>query len=259
MRSSVVATWALAVLVMLAGAAPPAAGAPGLNFTWSPDGRCMRPLVTNQNFTCNANDATFIAVGSVEPSFSMTGFSGLEATINCQSEGPLPDWWQSFNPGSCRQTSASVRSTFVSGGGCYNLWSANTQGGIGAWQTALYPPPMPPLAPAANHLVIKLVFIMATARSSLNASRVYEAFQLVVDTRRTVADPDSGVAACAGCGTGLTLTLDRVDLFGDDNIYDTVSEEQISRCLTWQSSTAECWNAVPVRNTSWGAIKSFYR
>ena len=238
--------------------AAPASWAGGLNFSWSPAGVCVHPLVTNRTFACNTNSASFIAVGSVTPYGAFSKFGGLEAIISCQSDGPLPAWWQSFNSGSCRESSAKGRTSSVADGGCESLWPETPMGGIGSWQTALYPPPVGNVPPA-NRLVIMLAFWMATARLDLGGSDEYNAFQLVLDTNHTVADPAHGIAACAGCQTGVTLVLDQITLVNADGGGETVINELVSKCITWQSSAAECWDATPVRNTTWGAIKSFYR
>ena len=252
----------LVVLVMLGVgqfvSPAPASADGGLNFSWSPDGNCVSPLIANQTFACNTNGASFIAVASVTPSPDLPQFYELEAVIGCQSEGPLPAWWQSFNSGSCRETSATLRTTSVAAGGCQSPWSeAPSLGGIGAWQTALFPPPVGRVPPA-NRLVIRLAYQMATARPHLRAAKEYNAFQLVLDTNHTVDDPEHGVVACAGCATGVTLMLDLIVLTADE-FNQEITSPKTSNCITWQSSTAECWHAVPVRNTTWGAIKAFYR
>jgi hypothetical protein len=82
---------------------------------------------------------------------------------------------------------------------------------------------------------------------------------LVLDTNHTVDDPEHGIVACAGCATGVALTLSTMNLYYDGNRVDEITQPYYDNCITWQSSTAECWNATPVRNTTWGAIKAFYR
>lgn len=130
-------------------------------------------------------------------------------------------------------------------------------GDIGAWETALYPPPWPVPVPAVNRFLVKIAYQM-TMRKGLSPLREYNAFQLILDSSHTLADVEHGVAACGGCETGVTLLLDWMGLFSDTSQF-WLESPKANNCITWQSSTAGCWHAVPVRNTTWGAIKGFYR
>jgi hypothetical protein len=250
---------ALLLALALTSVAPaPAAGGGALNFSWSPDGNCVHPLVTNRTFACNTNSASFTAVGSVHLLYdAVPQFWGIEATISCQSEGPLPAWWQAYDSGSCRATSAMARTTSVAAGGCKNPWPVTPMGGISAWQTALNPPSGHVLP--ANRLLIQVVFVMPTTRIDLGANQEFNAFQLVLDANHAVDDPAAGIVACAGCGMGVALTLSWMNLFYGSSSVVAIASPHVDNCITWQSSAAECWNSTPARNTTWGAIKAFYR
>jgi len=254
----------LAVLVLvLLGAAqvvsplPAQAAASGLNLSWSADGACVSPPIANRDFACDTNGATFIAVASFTPDHAVPQFYRMEAVIGCQSDGPLPDWWQASYPGSCRETSVSTRTSSVAAGGCWSLWPESPALVGLFWWTALYPPPTG-TPPGPNRLLIKVGYQMATARLNLNVLREYNAFQLVLDSNHSVAEPGGGGAVCAGCEAGVSLMLDEIKAIGDAAL-DIIDSPKTSNCITWQSSTAGCWHPVPVRNTTWGAIKSFYR
>ena len=73
----------------------------------------------------------------------------------------------------------------------------------------------------------------------------------------------SGVGSCAGCLRGACLVLNSVQLGrlpGASPTLVTVvpTSGGTPGIATWQNGHAEC-AAVPVRNRTWGAIKSLYR
>ncbi|HTO90358.1 MAG TPA: hypothetical protein VMJ70_04440 [Candidatus Sulfotelmatobacter sp.] len=51
--------------------------------------------------------------------------------------------------------------------------------------------------------------------------------------------------------------LNKISLFGE--ITDQLTTPLANSCLRWQAASTTPCSATPVRNTTWGAIKSFYR
>jgi len=194
--------------------------AAGLNFYWNPAGLNQCPTVPvapgnlDQTWDCtvpvDANTGAFVAVGSFTPSKNLLAFNSIAVVIDGQSAGDLPAWWEGFNDGSCRQNSWGIAlSTATATAPCTKLWTAAPTGGLGAWQTALNPPPLPP-APGANRVRIKFIYAMTSARVNLNVTKEYNAFSLTMDTNNSIDDPDAGITACAGCNVGLSLVLNEI-------------------------------------------------
>lgn len=243
-----------------------ALAATGLNFYWTPDGKCpaVPASYINQAYDCLTNDGgSWKMVGSFQLPAALPQFYGIEVIIDGQSVGPVPAWWQSFNDGSCRANAfyPSV-SMLAQTSPCTKLWPVAPSGGFGAWQTADYPPPTGNV-PLPNRLRIKLAYVMATTRVNLLATKVYNAFNVNMDATNSaedLSDPGNPIYACAGCLVPVTLVLNQINALADPLVTVEMTAQLVNRCITWQggASPSEC-GATPARNTTWGNVKSLYR
>ena len=87
------------------------------------------------------------------------------------------------------------------------------------------------------------------------ADKEYFAFRIAVNHSRTVGTP-----SCAGCGAGANIEIVRLDLDTTSGPQPAVRLEGSAdgrHLATWQ--TAAVCASVPLRNLTWGAIKSLYR
>jgi hypothetical protein len=201
----------------------------------------------------------------VQPSILFPLLKGIEVVIDAQSNGDMPDWWQSYNAGTCRATNFGASGMIAPVSlPCLVLWTAAPNGGINAFQTADYPPGTPFPDPAPNRLRIKVAMGTALGRTTLlNTTKQYHAFTMSMNTGKSIDDPlnDPPVVACVGCDVPVSLVLNQIGLYADA-IQDYVTAPLANRCITWQGGSntpLEGCTATPARNTTWGNVKSLYR
>ena len=232
------------------------AHAAGINLAWTDckgDGGA-----SNRAFACNVNTGTNTIVVSFVAPAGVTGMSGNELVIDViTTTSPLPAWWQFKNASTCRQNALSTN--FVAPGtlvNCVDAWNGQAAGGIGAYtQVAPGGGWSIPGAVQAQHA--RMVIAIATpAPGPIDADVEYFSGNVLINNSKTV-----GTGACAGCTDPVCIVLNSLKItqgvgVGDFTLSTPVSAN--SNMVTFQGSGADC-NAVPVRNATWGAVKSLYR
>ncbi len=243
--------------LLLAGAltvacATAASAAPGVNLTWGSGCYPENPSNT-KTFACNTNSGNAQFVASFIPGNDHPAFVGTETVIDLRADDTaLPDWWQFFNSGVCRQTSLSVSADFTSAPAtsCVDPWSGLAQGGVGAYQTVNTSPQVP--NGLANAARLKIFFALADI-SPLTAGTEYYDARGTINYLKT-----TGTGSCAGCATGVTLVLNQVRAAENTGPFEDLTDAITNQCLIWNSSTIPC-ATVPTHNVTWGQVKSLYR
>ncbi len=227
----------------------------GFNLAWG-TGCFPENPESNRAFGCDTGllrDAT--VVGSFAVDQGVPDFVGIEAVVDLESEGSsLPDWWQFFNAGACRQTSLSASADFTTAPAsqCMDPWSGQAAGGIAAYQTSATSPGVPSHRPTDARL--KIVFAIASPMP-IASSTEYYGFRIRVDAQRTV-----GAGACAGCNTPLTLSLSDLVVGGAQGSLSHITTALQTPCVTWQGPSAVCSGEQSrTRNATWGRVKSMYK
>jgi hypothetical protein len=234
----------------------------GVNFNWNTSKQCPTVQTDNWNFACDTNDVVMYMVASVTPNIAVVGFNAMDARIDGWGTGPVPAWWQAFNPGSCRGSAFTPGVIDVdpaapcAGTASTRLWTTQAYGGMGAWSYD---------GSGRFHTVVG--FATAGNRAeNLSTTTRYNAFHIAVATTNTVAvapDPDNGIAAviaCDGCSQGMCLELTQVGLYGSGHEDQLVPgmNYPITTTITYQGGPGWCIRDA-ARNTTWGQIKSLYR
>ncbi len=229
----------------------------------------------NKTFACDVNTGTDVLVASYRLDSPASPVAALEAGISIGSVGAvIPSWWQFKNTGTCRATSLALDAVPPpTAANCLDLWGGNAAGGIAQYTTGTtaFPPPY------TNSALVKLVLAVPEAMSfTVPANQEVFAFRLVINHARTVGSP-----SCAGCGEPMCLGFSYASLTPTSGTpRRLISGEDTplngSRA-TWQpggsaSAIAGGWPtghsaygwvvceaATPVRDRTWGTIKSLYR
>jgi hypothetical protein len=228
---------ALTVSVALAG---------GLNFGWGTV--CYTESgVSSVTFACLTN--TFAGGWPMTASFvldaPMADFVGVDVKMEGKSDAAsLPDWWKIGNAGDCRTGKATFTAAFggVADDVCLDWFGASTLLVTNyTWDTN------------RAHVIWAAA---VDAAFPLDPDVEYYAGQMTVLNSKTV-----GTGACTGCLTGMKWGLYEVMVSG--NVGSVVKfQEPIpggNACLDWNHPTVPCAMPVPVRNTTWGQVKSLYR
>ncbi|MGH9197197.1 MAG: hypothetical protein ACRD1T_15845, partial [Acidimicrobiia bacterium] len=193
---------AMLCLVLFLLQAVPATAA-GINLSWdacTPEGG-----VQSKTSPCNSNFGNHTAWASFSLAANQPAFVGIEVIFDLQSESTqLPDWWQLFNEGSCRQLALSANALFLDAPGtsCTDPWQGQAQGGVGAYMTATSNPPLP--SGQANAARIVVGFAMSSPRALVGGTEYY-GLKLVISNTKTV-----GTGSCAGCATPVCVVLNEI-------------------------------------------------
>jgi len=256
---------------VLLAAAPTVAWAGNLNLAWnnSPisEGCWPESPLNMKTFACNTNSGSATLVGSFGLPQDCPDFIGISVLLNGQSDTYwLPDWWQLYNTGSCRAASLSTSADFTIAPQtiCVDPWQVLAQGGIGAFQTALYPPPPPTAPPAHNRFALKIAYMLVDP-IALTAGVQYYGFKVRFDYRKTV-----GTGACEGCATGMWLCLENTRVVGLSGEHDQMLTGELdNQAVTWNKQWyrpddcirlpgRSCYPTA-AQTTTWGRVKMLYR
>ncbi len=263
------------ILLLALLVAAPAARAGGVNFAW---GDCFTTGASiYKHFACDTNVSSpvAVAVASFQLAYHQPSFVGIEGIVDLLSNSAtMPDWWQLFNPGSCRQTALTVSADFrfFPDGPCVDPWGGLALGGIAGYQTMTTIPADPLYAP--NYTRLKVAFALVDA-APLSADTEYYAFAVRIDGTRTV-----GAGACGGCDVPVCLGLSEIKAAENTGPYERLVTPIQNQFIGWQCAQttpglvrvgANIWNvpvacappgipcATPARNRTWGSIKALYR
>lgn len=236
--------------VLLALSASMALAAGGVNFGW---GDCYpnAPL-TNKSFACNSNTLSgAIMVGSYADGIDIPDWVGIEVVVDLQaSSASLPDWWQFFNAGACRQNNLAVSGDFTSGPfTCADAFQGQAQGGISAYQTSNTTPAVPSGLPNAARL--KIALAISSPQDQPPGVETY-AFKATLSGQKS-----TGTGSCAGCSVPVSIVLNEVKSAGL-TASERLTGAMGNQCLTWQGGGSLC-GATPTHNSTWGQVKSLYR
>ena len=245
-RSAVCLAWIGCGFLATALIAPSATAEGGISVAWNecqPDGGAAV-----RYFACNDNGGAETIVASYLTEVPIPDFQALSARIELEvSRAELPDWWQLFNPGVCREHAllASAGTSVNPESNCSNPWSESVTGGMSEYVVPAS------LDPATASIVVRYAQPTTTA---LESGTEYRGFQLTLTHERTM-----GPGACSGCSDATCLWLTAVDLKGADGTVVHLTTTLVNATLNWQHQTP-CMNypdaALP---RTWGQVKQLYR
>ena len=233
-------------------AAGPARAAGGVHLTW---GDCAlqgagQPV---QAFACDTDlGSEVLYCGLVMPA-PTDSVLGLELTVDIQHSAPvLPDWWR-FNVAGCRSGSLGADTDFGQVSTCQEMWQAPAAGGVLSYVVG-----MP--RGGANQAGVLIGFSLPSGQlRTLDATSMYYAARILIAN-------DGTTTGCGGCEDAACLVLNsirvlrppRPDGVPSGDVVVTTPGAGSGNWASWQAATANC-AAVPVRNMTWGAVKSLYR
>ena len=242
MRRSLLSTSVVAAMLLVASSA---FAQQGFNLAWT---NCAADGgLDNLTFACAVNTGSRSMVGTFVLGSDVLQVSGTELIVDLISLDPiLPEWWDLKEAGSCRPTGLSIAAH--DGASCPD-WAV----GQASMNLASYTVGSPRGANTARILGINAVVL--TAVQDLIANQEYAAFRLNINSQLT-----TGAGNCPGCLTPVCIVLNRLVVARLDGT-SLVIENPVSpgsQIITWQGTGPDC-QIVPVRNATWGAVKSLYR
>lgn len=200
-------------------------------------------------FTCNTNAAEHVLLASFRREAELDSLIGIEVVVDLQADAPLPAWWQ-LDPTGCRAGQLRGDVAFSAGSPCGDAWSG---GGAGVLQGYL---PGSPRGGAGQARVLFAAGVPSALAATIQADAVYNGVRLVLSSVGS-----TGTNACEGCSRTVCLVLNSIRFIrvpGASPVDDLVQPGSSSWAY-WQATSPALCGSVPVRNTTWGTIKSLYR
>ena len=235
--------------LLLAGclAAAPAHGS-GLSIAWDD---CRRPLGTGNTdkvFGCTSDIQEFPLFPSFSLPASMDSVYSMELVIDFDvAADPLPPWWQ-MAPG-CRTNGWAADGTASLS--CNDAWGGLGTGSFQGWI---------PGTPGASTRHARLLVAVSTLPQdavTLLGNANYTACRILLRTVNTNACMD-------GCSTPACMVFNSLlvrQLHTPSDVETLISGGEVggSDRIGWQGGAGADCAAVPVRRTTWGAVKALYR
>lgn len=214
-----------------------------LRVSWD---RCGPASVSHRDFACATNTGTDTLSISLVPDFNFPQLARASIAVGiCFNEHIYPDWWHVLRPGDCRLGSL-IALPVAPTGGCASAWDPD--GGSSVHIIA------GPSKTILNGTAFRLDVLVgdSTRARDLVAGEEYELARLVIDHAGTV-----GNGACVGCEIGADIVGEYVWLYTTDGRGSGSGVR--ARPATWQDPQMICSTVSPVRQTTWGRLKSVYR
>lgn len=225
------------------------ASAAGINLLWNDC--ALGGGVQNKTFACTSNTGTNSLYASFIPPAGITAATGVETVIDLLVENTATlsgGWWAFKNASTCRQTALSSSADFTSNTGCTDYWQGLAAGGVTAYIQSY----------SGNANRARLLAIYATAvanATSMDSNLEYYGVKFNISNAKTV-----GTGACSGCLDKVCLVFNSIKVTQPAGVGDfVISDEATGRTATWQNEVAGTCLPVPVKNRTWGAVKSLYR
>lgn len=246
MKPSLLRVGMVAAMLLVASSA----FAAGVRLSWTTcagDG-----LIQNRTFACASNIGSSTMVGSFQLDADILHVNGNELVVDliAQTAPTLPDWWQFVTAGTCRQAALSIAAH--DGSACPDLFTLQASMNIAAYQLDK--------ANGGNPLGTARILCVNAVQTSLIVDLI--AAQEYGIARWTIQNAKSvGTGSCAGCTTPVCIVFNSANITTEQGVSDTKLTDPLNpgeNMITWQGAGADC-NAVPTRNTTWGAVKSLYR
>jgi hypothetical protein len=252
----------LLALLSLPLVSAPASGA-GLGLRWD---SCLGSGAGAdiRTFACDSNAGSEQLVGSFVPRDDMHAVAGLEVALTFERAcmlpltadvgvcppAPVPEWWLLSDSGGCRRSALQVNfETDPANGSCRPWTTHGLAGAIQGYRMDFFGP-----GTASLYMVVGA---LGGGTGAIARDVEHFAFTLTISHENTV-----GPGACSGCAESMAVEFSALKVVApqvpgqpDRSIVITGGQAPFANVALWQNSPAP----VPVRVTTWGAIKSLYR
>ena len=246
MKPSLLRVGMVAAMLLVASSA----FAAGVRLSWQTCGG--DGLIQNRTFACAANTGNSIIVGSYQLDADILQVNGDELVVDliAQTAPTLPDWWTFVTPGTCRTTSLSIAAQ--DGTNCPDMFGLQASMNIAAYQLNKANGG----TPLGTARILCVNAVQTSLIVDLTAGQEYGIAKWTINNQKSV-----GTGACTGCTVPVCIVFNSANITTEGGVSDTkltTPQNPGENMITWQGAGADC-NAVPTRNTTWGAVKSLYR
>ncbi len=249
MKRSILSTGVVAAMLLFASAA----FADEVQLSWN---NCVADGgPSNLTFACTSNTGNRSIVAAAKLTTDLLSVLSDEVVIDlvAQTAGTLPDWWSlrdnvPLGYVSCRNGSLSIAAQ--DGAGCPDIFALQGSMNIAAFQ--------PDKVIAGSARILSVNAVPSTSPVDLvvadnPAEGVWAIGRWTISSIRTVGAP-----SCAGCLTPVCIVFNSVNITVVGNTNNRLISGGANDRITFQGAGADC-NSVPVKNVTWGRVKSLYR
>lgn len=244
-----------AALILLASIAPvPARAEAALYLTWNDCGT-SESAASDFAFACDTEggfEELFCAFRM--PFATGADVVGVIAVVDIQHQAAtLPDWWRLAKVGDCRSDYLSASGDFTLNAGCSDPWLGQAVAEVQAYNAG------EPRGGGGQVRIKAVCGVVPALAATLDATSVYYGLKLVIQNTRS-----TGAGVCAGCREGACLVLNSIEVErtarapGGDLFLATPGPNN-ANWARWQGGVGADCALVPVRNVTWGSVKSLYR
>lgn len=230
-----------------------AGSGPVINFSW--DNCTGDGGVADKTFGCTTNSGTNIAHGSYIAPAGVDTMAGNDIVIDLISNSnPLPPWWNFKNTGTCRATALSSTADFSSATNCLDYWQGQAGGGLASYFIGQGPVADPWVNPQRARMIIAWG-VAASSQGAITGGQEYGSFQMRISNAKS-----TGTGSCAGCLDPVCIVLNEIRLSRPGGTRAVpITTPGVRNSITWQGGAGANCAVVPVKNATWGQIKSLYR
>ena len=241
---------ALALLVSSAAGGPLVTPAQGISIGWQDCRSGGNPGFDRQTFGCGSNTTQLPLFPGIQLSVPIDSVFSVELVIDVDvAAAALPDWWSM--DGTCRPVSWTASAGVT--GSCADAWNgANAASSVQGWL------PGTPGSSAHHARLLVAAGVLASDFVTLNANTPYTLCRVTLDSRKTTVCP-SGCTTPA-CMVFNSVLIRRLPGSAVETVLVTAPEAAGANVVIWQplAGAADC-ASVPVRRSTWSAVKALYR
>ena len=201
-------------------------------------------------FGCASNNSSFPLYAGVQLASPIDSVFSAELVIDVDvAASPLPDWWSM--DGTCPR--AGWRGRQVS-----PREAAPTPGTAPVWARCRAGCPACPGDSARHARLLVAATVLSSSAVTLDADVAYTVCRVTLDSRNTTACPNG--CTTPACMVFNSLLIRRLPGSSVEEILVTDPEVAGANMVVWHPllGSADC-ASVPVRRSTWGAVKSLYR
>lgn len=240
--------WGLLILVLSAGLTPERSQAGGISLGWQDCRSSGAPGQLNQNFSCTTNIVEFPLFAGLRLESAVDSVIAVELVIDVDvAADPLPPWWR-MDPGQCHTGGWAADASLS--GSCADPWQGTGAASAQGWRAG---------EPGGSPRHGRLLVAAATAPGQLltfDAETGYTLCRILLRSNNTLTCDGCSVAACLVFNSVL---IRRLPGSVPEELVFSAPEAAAAERVSWQGGTGANCASVPVRRSTWSAVKALYR
>ena len=230
----------------LPGIAPPS----GISLGWQDCRTGSGTGSVNQNFGCGIAVNDLPMFPGLRLAAPVDSVIGMELVIDVDvATDQLPTWWH-MEPGGCHSSPSGWNVTIALTSNCADPWAGVGTASIQGWIAGT-----PGNSTRHGRLLLALAAVPGTL-VSLDADVSYSLARLALRSDNTLTCQGCSIPACLVFNSVLVR---RLPGSSPETLIFSTAEISGGNQIVWQGGSGADCASVPVRRSTWGALKALYR